>query len=111
VVYLLDGCLLAALSRAGGSYLATSGRRIACSTAIRRWPLRELATAISPPRADGLSARQPSAGDVVTALARGGFRIEFLHEFPRAAAERFPLPELDDATLPAFFSVRAVNER
>lgn len=50
-----------------------------------------------------------SLGDVVTALAQAGIRIEFVHEFPASEAERFPLPELGNPLLPAFFSVCGVK--
>jgi SAM-dependent methyltransferase len=50
-----------------------------------------------------------SLGDVVTALAQAGIRIEFVHEFPASEAERFPLPELGNPLLPAFYSVRGVK--
>ncbi|MFD2078749.1 Methyltransferase domain-containing protein [Actinopolymorpha cephalotaxi] len=51
-------------------------------------------------------------GEVVTAVARAGITIEFLHEFP-ARAGGMPMPNLDrDGVrdeLPAMFSVRAVR--
>lgn len=58
-----------------------------------------------------------SLGEVVTALAEAGLRLEFLHEFPFAAWQRFPRMERDEAgwwrltgtarDLPLTFSLRA----
>lgn len=52
-------------------------------------------------------------GDIVTALVRAGIGIEFLHEFPAAAAQGMPIPQLDAEStrcdLPAMFSVRGVR--
>lgn len=48
-------------------------------------------------------------GDVVTALANAGMRVEYLHEFPAKKEQLFhgnPLG-IDPATIPYFFSVRA----
>jgi len=57
-------------------------------------------------------------GEVVTALAQAGLRIEFLHEFPTASYRQFPWMEQgedgcwrlpDTPALPFTFSVRAVK--
>lgn len=52
-------------------------------------------------------------GDIVTALIRAGIGIEFLHEFPAAATEGMPVPQLDAAPtrfdLPAMFSLRGIR--
>lgn len=58
-----------------------------------------------------------SLGEVVTSLIQAGLRLEFLHEFPFAAWQRFPCMERDDAgwwrlkgvepDLPLTFSLRA----
>ncbi len=58
-----------------------------------------------------------SLGEVVTSLIQAGLRLEFLHEFPFAAWQRFPSMERDEAgwwrlkgaeqDFPLTFSVRA----
>ncbi|GAB3422426.1 class I SAM-dependent methyltransferase [Flindersiella endophytica] len=102
VLYLLDSHPLANAA-AGSSYFAAPE------------PLVVVADGSYAVSDAGLSHQESrewphSLGDVVTALAQAGLRLEFLHEFPGAEAERFPLPALDDPTLPAFFSVRAVRD-
>ena len=58
-----------------------------------------------------------SLGEIVTAVARAGLRVEFLHEFPflewpHPLLERdddgtWRLPRNKDGTLPLFFSLKA----
>lgn len=103
VFYLLDSHPLANAA-AGGSYFPTPEPTVVVADG---------SYAVSNAGLSHQESREwaHSLGDVVTALAQAGIRIEFLHEFPGAEAERFPLPELSDPTLPAFFSVRGVKDR
>lgn len=59
-----------------------------------------------------------SLGEVINSLIRAGLRIEYLHEFPYAARDKFPfmsqgddgwwrLPEDQDGTIPFLFSLQA----
>jgi SAM-dependent methyltransferase len=83
------------------------------------------------PRAEPIEYRRPdgvvqygwsfSLGAVVSAIARAGFRIEFLHEFPYSESQHLPflepddrglwwLPERLEGELPLLFSIRAIRE-